>query len=196
MRPVTLFALGLVGLLASEAVEAQSPRRLGFQASVGLALRDLPTPSFAAGEGAHGVGRVLIPLRSHFRVVSEVSLTRFPTRHVALPVPGPCPNGTLCPLQVTTAPGLHITSLSIGLQRRFTAAPMDLELSALAGGSWFSRRAPGADRAAVSLGGAVSLLFPGSQHVRPLLEARALRLLTTASNPRWVGGVALGVAVE
>jgi hypothetical protein len=139
---------------------------------------------------------VLIPLNSQFRVFSEVSLTSFATRQATVPGPGPCPIGTLCPAQLRTAPGPRITSLALGLQRLLNAGPMSLELSALAGGAWLSRRAPGSTGTAFSLGAAAGFLFPGSRHLRPMLEARAVRLFTSAANPRWVGGVALGVAVQ
>lgn len=196
MRALPLIGLGIASLVTAQSVTAQTPRFPSLQAELGLAFRDVPVQSHAAGEGAQGLGRVLIPLQSQLRAFGEVSITRFPTRTAAVPATGPCPIGTLCTRQLSVATGPRILSLSMGLQRRLNTDPVIIQLSGFAGRSWLSRRAAGSAGAAFSLGGAASLLFPGSRHVRPVIEARAVRLLASDSNPRWLGGLAVGAAID
>jgi hypothetical protein len=180
-------ALSLV-LLAGSVATAQERSHLSAQIGLGLAVRKESNQVTGATDGFYAVGRVGLPLRPGLGVVSELSLTSYPDEPVAVPVL--CPQPGLCSRGAFTASGFGLAGIAFGLQPRFGRGPVQVLLTATAGGYWMYRRPVAAPSTAAGFRGSLGLGLRIDPRVRVLLEGSGLYLAghsVNAANSRQFG---------
>ena len=170
MRTRTVVAALLV--CGPQLIAAQEPTRISLQAGLGVAFRAESPYVAGSTDGLHAAARLGFSVSPSFRLVGELSLTRYPD--AALNVPSLCPQPGPCPRSPTSLPGLGVTGIAVGVQPQLGGGPLRLLLTATAGGYWLYHRNPSLPASAVGLRGSLGLGLDVDPRVRVVMEGGGL----------------------
>lgn len=173
-------------LQAGSAAAQESPRWFG-QVTFGPASRTAAGPT----GGFHVDGRGGILLTPHLGLVAGLSVARFSDETAVISIL--CPQNSPCLPSLFQIRGLSIAGLSVGLQPRLHAGPLEFAVTGTAGGYWLFHR--GSQLPALSPGvqGAVSLGLPIVSRLRILLEGNATHMLRPGASEANTRRLGIGV---
>lgn len=178
-------------LVGSPASAQQAPGVIG-QALISTATRTATDQPSAATRGVRAMVRVGLLARSNFGLVGQLSLATFPDKRT----PAVCPIGLPCLPALQQIPGLGVAGLTVGLQPRLHAGPVELLLTASGGGYWLYHHRADAPTTSPGVDGALAVALPITSRLRILLEGGATRLLLRRAGEANTRHVGLGLALH
>lgn len=184
LMPAALIALSLFA--GSRAAAQQSPRWFG-QATFGPASRTTGNPT----GGFHVEGRGGLLLTPHLGLVAGLSLARFSDETAVAGIY--CPQLTSCPGSLFRVRGLSVAGLTVGLQPRLRAGPLEFALTGGAGGYWLYRRGSSLPALSTGVQGGLSLGLPVGERFRVLLEGNATHLFSHGAGEANTRRLGIGV---
>lgn len=175
-------------ICGAQMATAQSSDRVSLQAGLGVAFRTESPYVAGATDGLQAAVRIGLPVRTSLRLVGELALVRYADEPLAFPAlcpqPGPCLAG------LRSLPGLGVTGLAGGVQSRLGRGPLQLILTATAGGYWFYHRQSSFPASALGLRGGLGLGVMIDPRLRIVMEGGGLyfpRGRARDANTRQVG---------
>ncbi len=188
-RSILTSLVGLTPLLSTPLL-AQAPGPLGVEATLGIAHRGENTLLLAT-EGIQATVRVGVPIHPRLRVMGGASWTRLP--ELDRIQPSYCPSGVACS-SPATYPGLGMAGLGAGLQLLLPVGPLQLRVSALAGGQWLYDHPAGVPGLAAGTEGGVGLALPIGSQLHLLLQGRIVHLFGKAGGAANTQQIGAGLA--
>lgn len=184
LMPAALIALSLFA--GSRAAAQQSPRWFG-QFTLGPASRTSPGPT----GGFHIDGRGGMLLTPHLGLVAGISVARFSDEAAVIALV--CPRNSPCLPARFQIRGLSVAGLTVGLQPRLRAGPLEFALTGGAGGYWLYRRGSSLPALSTGVQGGLSLGLPVGERFRVLLEGNATHLFSHGAGEANTRRLGIGV---
>ncbi len=184
LTPAAVAALCI--LQAGSAAAQESPRWFG-QVTFGPASRTASGPN----GGFHIDSRGGILVTRHLGLVAGLSVARFSDETAV--VSYLCPQNSPCLPARFQDRGLGVAGLSVGLQPRVKAGPLEFAFTGTAGGYWLYHRDSGLPALTTGIEGGVSLGLPIASRFRVLLEGTATHMLRHSAGDASTRRLGIGI---